>query len=104
MKIEKNGNQLIFFFEGEMDHHQISLLKDIRVEDIEKTHPEKVILDFKHVSFVDSTGIGFVLARYKQLNAYRGELTLRNLSHQQHALFAMSGLFQLVREEGEAYE
>lgn len=104
MKIENKNNQLIFYFEGELDHHVISLLKDRCIQAIEDSHPEKVILDFKEVSFVDSTGIGFVLARYKQVNAFHAQLTLRNLSRQQHSLFAMSGLFQLVQLEGEVYE
>ena len=39
-----------------------------------------VKLDFEEVSFVDSTGIGFVLARYKQLQKYHGELIICNLS------------------------
>lgn len=99
MKIEMKNNQLIFLFEGEMDHHQISKCKEACIKAIDKNHLPQVILDFGQVSFVDSTGIGFVLARYKQVSQYDGELIVRNLSFYQHALFAMSGIFQLVKEE-----
>lgn len=58
-----------------------------------------VKLDFEEVSFIDSTGIGFVLARYKQLEKMDARLVLCNLSKSNQTLFQMSGVFQLMKQD-----
>ena len=60
-----------------------------------------VKFDFKDVTFIDSTGIGFLLARYNQVQSYQGELILRNISPAIRRLFALSGIFQIMRVEKE---
>ena len=83
----------------DVDDYQISLIKDDCIKMINTYHPIKVILDFSDVSFVDSTGIGFVLARYKQCSSNQCELVLRGLKQHHRVIFAMSGLFHLIKEE-----
>ena len=53
----------------------------------------------QEVTFVDSTGIGFVLARYKQLQKLHAQLILCNLSRVNQTLFKMSGIFQIMKHE-----
>ena len=60
-----------------------------------------VKFDFKDVTFIDSTGIGFLLARYNQVQSYQGELILKNISPAIRRLFALSGIFQIMRVEKE---
>lgn len=48
---------------------------------------------------MDSTGIGFVLARYKQLQKLHAQLILCNLSRVNQTLFKMSGIFQIMKHE-----
>ena len=43
--------------------------------------------------------IGFVLARYKQLQKLHGQLILCNLSRVNQTLFKMSGIFQIMKHE-----
>lgn len=99
MRIEKKKDVLTFYLKEDVDDYQISLIKEECIRLIESLHPSKVILDFSEVSFVDSTGIGFVLARYKQCSANQCELVMRGLSSHHRVLFAMSGLFHLIKEE-----
>lgn len=74
-------------------------MKDECILSIQSNQPKKVILDFRCVDFVDSTGIGFILARYKQCRLLQCELTLANLSPAHRTILGMSGLFQLIKEE-----
>lgn len=99
MRIEKKKDVLTFYLNEDVDDYQISLIKDECIRLIDSMHPLKVILDFSEVSFVDSTGIGFVLARYKQCSSNQCELVLRGLSQHHRVIFAMSGLFHLIKEE-----
>lgn len=43
------------------------------------------------MTFIDSTGIGFLLARYNQVQSYQGELILKNISPAIRRLFALVG-------------
>lgn len=64
MKNEK-GNLLIVFH-GEMDEHSIKGVRDEIDEIIDATRGLKcVTFDMSDVSFIDSTGLGFVIGRYK---------------------------------------
>lgn len=99
MRVEKKKDVLTFYLNEDVDDYQISLIKEECIRLIDSVHPAKVILDFSEVSFVDSTGIGFVLARYKQCAANRCELVLRGLNQHHRVIFAMSGLFHLIKEE-----
>lgn len=96
----KNINKVLtIYLDEDVDDYQISLIKEDCIQLIDSSHPKKVILDFSEVSFVDSTGIGFVLARYKQCSSNQCELVLRGLKQHHRVIFAMSGLFHLIKEE-----
>ncbi|WP_294561295.1 STAS domain-containing protein [uncultured Traorella sp.] len=99
MRVEKKKDVLTFYLNEDVDDYQISLIKEECIRLIDSVHPAKVILDFTDVSFVDSTGIGFVLARYKQCASNQCELVLRGLNQHHRVIFAMSGLFHLIKEE-----
>ena len=99
MHFEKKNNILTIYLSEDIDDYQISLIKDDCVRLIDSYQPKKVILDFSEVNFVDSTGIGFVLGRYKQCSSNQCELVLRGLRQHHRVIFAMSGLFHLVKEE-----
>lgn len=99
MQIEKRENSLIFHFIGELDNLAIQKIKDVVIDLINQEQKPIIKLDFKRVSFVDSSGLGFVLGRYKQIKAYGGELVVMDLNIYTRKIFEMSGIFQLVKEE-----
>lgn len=99
MKHQYIDGILYFYFYGDLDNLVVCNLKQICIDLIDKYRPKTVKLDFEDVTFVDSTGIGFVLARYKQLQKLHGELILCNLSRVNQTLFKMSGIFQIIKHE-----
>ena len=60
---------------------------------------KKVYFDFEQITFIDSTGIGFILARYRELYKYKRELILCNLSKENKIIFEMSGIFSIIRHQ-----
>lgn len=99
MKHQYINGILYFYFYGDLDNLTVSNLKQICIDLIDKYTPEKVVLDFEEVTFVDSTGIGFVLARFKQIQKMHSELIVCNLSKVNLTLFKMSGIFQIIKHE-----
>ena len=99
MKHQYIDGILYFYFYGDLDNLTVCNLKQICIDLIEKYQPKTVKLDFEEVTFVDSTGIGFVLARYKQLQKLHAQPILCNLSRVNQTLFKMSGIFQIMKHE-----
>lgn len=96
--IIKEGT-LYFEFSDDFDNMQVAKIKPSVVQLIEKNRCPIVKFDFKDVTFIDSTGIGFVLARYNQIQAYGGELILKNVTSAVRKVFALSGIFSIIRVE-----
>ncbi len=68
--IDTEENRIVARLKGEIDHHNAKELRsDIDVA-IDRNRPETVILDFSGVTFMDSSGIGLVMGRYKTVSAY----------------------------------
>jgi stage II sporulation protein AA (anti-sigma F factor antagonist) len=97
MFIKETKNQLEVFFDGEMDHYQMSLWKEDCQKQILNSKADMVVFDFKAVSFIDSTGIGFILGRYKDLMKMKRKLVLRNCTPAVYRLCEMSGLLTLMK-------
>lgn len=90
-----------FEFSGELDNQRISNLKNVVIHLIDQYQCPCVQFDFKDVTFIDSTGIGFVLARYNQIQSYQGELVLKSVTPFVRKILAISGIFQIIRVENE---
>lgn len=101
MLIEQQEECLIFHFAGELDNLEIGKIKKEVINQIEQDPKPIVKFDFKDVSFIDSTGIGFILARYNQVRNLHGELILKNISPSIRRLFALSGIFHIMKVENE---
>lgn len=99
MKHQMIGNTLYFYFFNDFDNLAIQKLKPICIDLIDQWQPAVVKMDFEEVDFIDSTGIGFVLARYKQLSKMGSKLVICNLSRTNQTLFHMSGIFQIIDYE-----
>ena len=67
MKVEyiKENKNLILKIEEEIDHHSCEKIKKRADYEIEIHIPKKLIFDFENVSFMDSSGIGMLIGRYK---------------------------------------
>ena len=100
MKLEtvykKEDTVLIIKITEELDHHTVEKLRRKADYEIERYIPRKVILDFNRVSFMDSTGIGLILGRYKNVSILGGILEVTNVSKQVEKILNMSGLSKII--------
>lgn len=90
---------LIVALSGEIDHHVAAKLrKDIDAE-IAMCGTRDLILDFRDVGFMDSSGIGMVLGRYKRVHGAGGKVIIRNAGRLVKQILDMSGVFTLMDYE-----
>jgi len=64
----------------------------------EKSPCTHMVFDFGKVSFMDSSGIGMLIGRYKQAEKRGGALALVNMNEQMTRLFTLSGLAKIIRQ------
>lgn len=95
---------LIVRLAGDLDHHEAEMLR-VKWQDMLYKNPVKhVILNMQLVTFMDSSGLGVVLGRYKEVKQLGGEMVVCSLTPSIKRLFDMSGLFKIIRlEENEQY-
>lgn len=90
---------LIAALSGEIDHHITEKLrKDIDGE-ITMCGTRDLVFDFRDVAFMDSSGIGMVLGRYKKVHGAGGRVTIRNANRLVKQILDMSGVFTLMEYE-----
>ncbi|MCI8622186.1 MAG: anti-sigma factor antagonist [Provencibacterium sp.] len=91
---------------GEIDHHSAKELRAQIDDAITRAVPQKLVMDFSAVTFMDSSGIGLVMGRYKQVAVYGGTLSITGLGVQQRKVMRLAGLDKLCsfEETGEKTE
>jgi len=82
---------------GEIDHHSAAALRSQIDQSLMKYRPPTLTLDFLEVTFMDSSAVGLVMGRYKQLGAFGGELEVVNLSPVAYRMMQLSGLQALSK-------
>ena len=65
VKTEINGTSVTAFLSGEIDHHNAPQIREAIDECVAFRQPNRLILDFGDVTFMDSSGIGLVMGRYR---------------------------------------
>lgn len=101
---EVKQNVLIVRLHGELDHHEAEELRSEWKEMLYNSPVKHVILNLEDVTFMDSSGLGVVLGRYKEVLQLGGEMVVCSVSHPVRRLFEMSGIFKIVRlEENETF-
>lgn len=92
--------QLTIALCGEIDHHGARTVLRSIAEKIDQFMPKFCILDFKGVTFMDSSGIAVVIHTYRRMQELNGTLKLRRISAQPMKVMEAAGLHRLVAMEG----
>ncbi|WP_026694759.1 anti-sigma F factor antagonist [Peribacillus kribbensis] len=96
---EIRDNILCIRLSGELDHHSAEDLKNRASTAIVKHNIRHIILNLEELSFMDSSGLGVVMGRYKQIKQNHGEMIVCAISPPVKRLFEMSGLLKIVKLE-----
>lgn len=98
-KIDSQGDVLNVFLDGEIDHHSARDAREQIDKEIEVNQPMVLTLDFKDVSFMDSSGIGLIMGRYKVMKQQGGEVRVANPSPNINRVLKLAGMDRLARIE-----
>lgn len=93
-----DSKTLIVKITEEIDHHSCDIIKNKIDLTINFRNTKKLIFDFSGVNFMDSSGIGMVMGRYKNMIKNGGKTAVVGLKPTVRKIFAMSGLFKILEE------
>lgn len=97
LKFEKINDILIVMLIGELDHHSAEEVR-VKIDDrIERDNIKKVIMNFKDVTFMDSSGIGVVIGRYKKIQNRSGKVCISEVNRRVDKVFTLSGLYKIIK-------
>ncbi len=92
----QKGEILFVKLPEEIDHHKVrSLAMEIDQAIVEKA-PEKVVFDFDKVQFMDSSGIGLLIGRYRNMQCLGGSVCIYGVHGHMEKLIAMSGIEKYI--------
>lgn len=94
---ETKDNLIIVRLKGDLDHHIAREIKDEIDGLIILKRINRIAFDFKNVHFMDSSGIGLIMGRYKKLVPMEGEIYVCNMGISVQRIFKLSGLFKITK-------
>ncbi len=100
MKFElaRSGNLLIVQVAGELDHHFADEIR-MRIDaEIMKPPIRNILFDFNRLSFMDSSGIGMIMGRYKKIKALGGKAWIICNNPNATRILEMSGVFKFIEK------
>lgn len=86
---------LVATLTGEIDHHSADRIRSDIDDELRLYDVKDLIFDFSDVTFMDSSGIGVVLGRYKKIRAMGGRVVIRGANSLVRKILEMSGVFML---------
>ncbi len=96
LRFEPLDDKVIVTLHGELDHHSAEEVRT-RVDDVlDKDGYKFLIFNFSGVNFMDSSGIGAVIGRYKKMSLRGGKVCLTNLTPAVKRIFELSGMFKII--------
>ena len=90
------SRMLVMRIYGEIDHHVAGEIRKRVEREIKRTGAINIAFDFGHVTFMDSSGIGMILGRYKTVQALGGYIVIYDASEQVIRLLEMAGLKNMI--------
>ena len=95
LELEFDNSVLTAHLSGELDHHTAAVIRKKIDAKTETLKPKTLKLDYKNVQFMDSSGIGLIMGRYKIVSKSGGKLHVSGVTPQNYKVMKLAGLERL---------
>lgn len=97
MKYQVQENCLTIYLPREVDHHNAEDMRKNADTLIERNHIKFVIFDFEMTDFMDSSGIGVIMGRYRIVHLLGGEIWAVHANARIKKILTMSGMTKIMQ-------
>lgn len=95
-EIELKDRCLIIQISKELDHHNAEMIRERADRFIESNMVKRIIFDFRNSEFMDSSGIGVIMGRYRKIIFTGGKVAVTNVNPSIDRIFKLSGLYKII--------
>ena len=97
MEYDRRRDTVTVKIQGELDHFSAQSVRRELDGLIDDPGVKKLVLDVKDMSFMDSSGIGVILGRYRTLSQRGGSVAVKNMNPQVKKVFLLTGMDQIIK-------
>lgn len=95
---EVKGNLLIIRLKADLDHHTAVAVREAADTLLIRSCVKNILFDFTGVDFMDSSGIGVIMGRYRQVIFEGGRVGVTGVGKNVDRIFKVSGLYRIVEQ------
>ena len=96
MNYEIVDQHLIVKLSGELDHHASENLRKKIDQAYSSNRVSNIVLDLRKLNFMDSSGIGLIMGRYKMCKENKGNLSIVSTRPYVNRILKMSGIYKII--------
>ena len=89
---------LLIQFHADVDHHNAGSIRTKADRLIARGGLKNIVFDFEGVHFMDSSGIGMIMGRYKQVVFQGGKIAACGVGSEVDRILTMSGLYRVMEK------
>ena len=89
-------NCLMVRLPKEIDHHEAGMICEKADRFLMREDVCNVVFDFENTRFMDSSGIGVIMGRYRKIACFGGKVYAIHADSQIKRIFKISGLHKIV--------
>ncbi|MDD6213625.1 MAG: anti-sigma F factor antagonist [Firmicutes bacterium] len=82
---------------GELDHHMAAKIKEEVDNKLCSSNAKNIVFDFSGLTFMDSSGIGVIMGRYKKARTLGGRVIAYGINAQILRIMEMSGIDKIIK-------
>lgn len=94
--VQKRGNTLVVKIQTEVDHCFADAVREEVDRLVQTEEIECLEFDFSETEFMDSSGIGLLMGRYKLMKALGGSIFITNASERIQKILMLSGIHKII--------
>lgn len=95
-EFEVRNRTLIIHLKEDLDHHNAIWIREHADKILEQKNAINIIFDFNQVTFMDSSGIGVIMGRYKKVIFIGGKIAVTGVGDAVNRILTLSGLYKIM--------
>lgn len=97
LQLQQVQQTMIVKIAGELDHHYAAKIREVIDAKIRELDIRNLVFDMSSIVFMDSSGIGVILGRYKLIKRIGGVVYLAGINKKIGKIIEMSGLQSVIK-------
>ena len=97
MMFERENDFLRVSLSGEIDMSVAERLRNRIDEELDRAGARNIVFDLSRVSFIDSSGLGVIVGRYRKVVPVGGFITIFGANERVYRILELSGITKIIR-------